>query len=90
MEAEKFIPDLRTHIKIKVVLTPDDFKSRINVVRHSFGGLAPIIGQIGPSHQTPINNLWYIGAYSESGGGIMGVIDGTRSAIKNLLEETKE
>ncbi|MEJ2296229.1 MAG: FAD-dependent oxidoreductase, partial [Candidatus Lokiarchaeota archaeon] len=49
-EAEKYIPDLRTHIKTKVVLTPDDFQSRINVVRHSFGGLAPIIGQSGPQN----------------------------------------
>ena len=90
LEAEKFIPDLRTHIKTKVVLTPDDFKSRINVVRHSFGGLAPIIGQIGPSHQTPINNLWYIGAYSESGGGVTGVAFGARTAINMILKEMKQ
>ena len=90
MEAEKIIPGLRKHTQIRIIMTPDDFLKRINVIRHSFGGTAPKLGQQNPSHKTPIKNLWYIGAYSESGGGINGVIDGTRSAIKNLLKETKE
>ena len=90
VEAEKIIPGLREHTQVRVIMSPDDFLRRINVIRHSFGGTAPKLGQQNPSHKTPIKNLWYIGAYSESGGGIMGVIDGTRSAIKNLLEETKE
>jgi len=89
IEAEKYIPGLRAHIQTKVVLTPDDFTSRINVVRHSFGGLAPIIGQIGPSHRTPINNLWYIGAYSESGGGVAGTAFGARNAVNMILKEFK-
>jgi all-trans-retinol 13,14-reductase len=90
MEAEKVIPGLREHSQVRIIMTPDDFLKRINVIRHSFGGTAPKLGQKNPLHKTPIKNLWYIGAYSESGGGIMGVVDGTRSAIKNLLEETKE
>jgi all-trans-retinol 13,14-reductase len=90
IEAEKIIPGLREHTQVRIIMTPDDFLKRINVLRHSFGGTAPKLGQQNPSHKTPIKNLWYIGAYSESGGGIMGVVDGTRSAIKNLLEESKE
>jgi phytoene dehydrogenase-like protein len=88
-EAEKYIPDLRTHIKTKVVLTPDDFQSRINVVRHSFGGLAPIIGQSGPPHRTPIHGLWYIGAYSESGGGVAGTALGARNVAKKVLKDVR-
>ena len=70
-------------------MTPDDFKCRINVVRHSFGGTAPKLGQQNPAHKTPIERFWYIGAYSESGGGVAGVIVGTRNMIKNMLKEIK-
>ncbi len=85
IEAEKYIPGLRDHIITKLILTPDDFKSRINVVRHSFGGLAPIIGQKNPPHKTPIENLWFIGAYSESGGGIAGTPLGARNVVQQVL-----
>jgi phytoene dehydrogenase-like protein len=87
--AEKYIPGLREHIQTQIILTPDDFKSRINVERHSFGGLAPIIGQSGPSHRTPIKNLWYIGAYSESGGGVAGTALGARNTVRMILKEMK-
>ncbi|MFX0177237.1 MAG: hypothetical protein ACFE85_13545, partial [Candidatus Hodarchaeota archaeon] len=58
-----------------------------NVVRHSFGGLAPVMNQQSPPHQTPINRFWYIGAYSESGGGVAGVAIGARTAVKNILKK---
>lgn len=86
-EAEKKIPGLYEGIETRVVMTPADFRKRINTKRHSFGGLAPIMGQVGPSHKTPIQNLWYIGAYSESGGGISGTMWGTRTAVKQILKE---
>jgi phytoene dehydrogenase-like protein len=87
IEAEKIIPGLREHSKTEVIMTPVDFKSRIFVEKHSFGGLAPIMNQQGPSHQTPIDNLWYVGAQSESGGGVAGVVAGTRKGILQLLKE---
>ncbi len=87
IEAEKIIPGLREHSTTEVIMTPLDFKSRIFVERHSFGGLAPIMNQQSPSHHTPIEGLWYIGAQSESGGGVAGVVAGTRSGILKLLKE---
>lgn len=87
MEAEKIIPGLRERIQVKIVMTPDDFKNRINAIRHSFGGLAPIIGQKNPPHRTPINGLWYIGAYSESGGGVAGVVLGARNVAKMIIRK---
>ena len=87
IETEKFIPGLREHAKTKVIMTPLDFKSRIFVEKHSFGGLAPIMNQQNPPHHTPIQNLWYIGAQSESGGGVAGVVAGTRKGILKLLKE---
>ncbi|HUW89972.1 MAG TPA: NAD(P)/FAD-dependent oxidoreductase [Candidatus Nanopelagicaceae bacterium] len=87
IEAEKIIPGLREHAKTKVIMTPLDFKSRIFVERHSFGGLAPIMNQQNPPHHTPIQGLWYVGAQSESGGGVAGVVAGTRRGILKLLKE---
>jgi phytoene dehydrogenase-like protein len=86
-EAEKIIPGLREGTEIRVIMTPNDFKKRINVIRHSFGGTAPILGQTNPPHHTPIANLWYIGAYSESGGGVTGAAFGARQVAKNLLNQ---
>ncbi len=87
IEAEKIIPNLRERTQIKIILTPDDFKNRINVDRHSFGGLPPVIGQQGPPHQTPIHGFWFIGAQSESGGGVAGVVAGTRKAVQMIFKE---
>ena len=89
LEAEKVIPGLREHSKTEVIMTPLDFKSRIFVEKHSFGGLAPIMNQQNPPHQTPIQNLWYVGAQSESGGGVAGVVAGTRKSILKMLREIK-
>jgi phytoene dehydrogenase-like protein len=87
LEAEKIIPGLRERSKTEIIMTPLDFKSRIFVEKHSFGGLAPIMNQQNPPHQTPIKCLWYIGAQSESGGGVAGVVAGTRKGILQLMKE---
>jgi phytoene dehydrogenase-like protein len=85
--AEKIIPGLYEGTETKLIMTPNDFKQRINVKRNSFGGIAPIIGQENPNHKTPIKNLWYIGALSESGGGVMGVAAGAREVCKKIINE---
>lgn len=87
IEAEKIIPNLRERTQVKEILTPDDFKTRINVDHHSFGGLAPVIGQQGPPHRTPIRGFWFIGAQSESSGGVAGVVAGARKAVQMIFKE---
>ncbi|MFX1325682.1 MAG: phytoene desaturase family protein [Promethearchaeota archaeon] len=87
MEAEKIIPGLYEGSETKVIMTPDDFKERINVLRHSFGGTAPVLWQKNPPHKTPIKGLWYIGAYSESGGGVTGAAFGARNVVKEIIKE---
>lgn len=87
MEAEKIIPGLYEGSETKKIMTPDDFKKRINVLHHSFGGTAPVLGQTNPPHKTPIDGLWYIGAYSESGGGVMGTALGARNVARMILEK---
>ncbi len=90
MEAEKFIPGLYEGIDTKIIMTPDDFKERINVVKHSFGGTAPAIGNSNPPHKTPIEGLWYIGAYSESGGGVTGAAAGAKNVVLNMILKAKD
>ncbi len=88
MEAEKIIPGLYEGSEVKIIMTPDDFKKRLNVLRHTFGGTAPAMGEENPSHQTPVDRLWYIGAYSESGGGVMGAAMGARDVARRILQGT--
>ncbi len=49
MEAEKIIPDLYEGSETEVIMTPDDIKTRINVIRHSFVGPTPALGQTNSS-----------------------------------------
>ena len=87
MEAEKVIPGLREKAKIKVILTPDDFKKITYLKHHSFGGFAPIMGKLGGPHQTPVKNFWFIGAQSEGGAGLANLLPDTSRTIKRILKE---
>ena len=84
-EAEKHIPGLRAHTLTRVILTPDDFRKRTHQTHHSFGGVPPVIGNQPPANKTPIPGLWFIGAQSESGAGILNVTAGARKVAKRIL-----
>ncbi|MDF1513898.1 MAG: NAD(P)/FAD-dependent oxidoreductase [Anaerolineae bacterium] len=86
VEAEQIFPDLRQHIKVRIILTPDDFKNRLNLEHHAFGGRSPIMGKTGPGYQTPIEGLWFIGSQSKSGGGVQNVMIGARDAVHQIIE----
>ena len=72
--AELHIPELRQHIKVCEIITPEDWRKRTYLDHHAFGGIAPVLGARRPPHQTPIADLWFVGAQSESGGGMNSVI----------------
>jgi phytoene dehydrogenase-like protein len=84
-QAERHIPGLRQHTCLRQVFTPDDFRTRLHVQHHSFGGLPPIMHMKPPPFRTPIENLWFIGAQSEGGGGVMGVMLGARKVAQQIL-----
>lgn len=85
-EAEEHIPGLREHAKTCLILTPEDFRQRTHQKHHSFGGVPPVIGNKPPAHKTPIEGLWFIGAQSESAGGVMGVMVGAQKVAKRILK----
>jgi phytoene dehydrogenase-like protein len=83
--AEQHIPGLRQHTITSLVLTPEDFRQRTHQKHHSFGGVPPVIGNKPPAHKTPIEGLWFIGAQSESGGGVLNVMTGAARVAKRIL-----
>jgi prolycopene isomerase len=85
-EAEAHIPGLYQHTLTRLILTPEEFRQRTHQVHHSFGGVPPVIGNKPPSHKTPIDGLWFIGAQSESGGGVLNVMTGAQKVAKRILK----
>lgn len=87
-EAEKIIPGLREHARVIVSMTPEDFGKRTHMLEHhSFGGLCPVMGKSGAPHRTPFKGLWFIGAQSESSGGVQNVILGAKKAFQMVRKE---
>jgi len=86
--AEKFLPDLRKHEKTKIILTPNDFKKRTYLTHHAFGGTVPHLKIPPPKHETPIEGLWFVGAQSETFGGVTGVMIGAQNVVNRILKTT--
>jgi phytoene dehydrogenase-like protein len=85
-EAEAHIPGLCQHTLTRLILTPEEFRQRTHQVHHSFGGVPPVMGNKPPAHKTPVDGLWFIGAQSESGGGVLNVMTGAQKVAKRILE----
>ncbi|MBN1574634.1 MAG: NAD(P)/FAD-dependent oxidoreductase [Deltaproteobacteria bacterium] len=88
VEVEKTIPGLRKSVKVKITLTPDDFK-RITYMpdHHSFGGMCPIMGKEAPKFRTPFKNLWFIGSQSEAGASVPAQIINAKRIFKMAKRE---
>jgi all-trans-retinol 13,14-reductase len=84
-EAERHVPGLSQHTKTRLILTPEDYSSRTHQKHHSFGGVPPVIGNKPPAHKTPIEGLWFLGAQSESTGGVMNVMTGAQKVARQIL-----
>lgn len=83
--AEKKLPGLRQHIVARHVLSPVEFRKLTHLDHHAFGGLAPVMNAWKIPHKTPVEGLWFIGAQSESGGGIGSVLPGAYRTAKRIL-----
>ena len=85
-QAEAHIPGLGQHTLTRLVLTPEEFRQRTHQTHHSFGGIPPVMGNKPPAHKTPIEGLWFIGAQSESAGGVLNVMLGAQKVAKRILK----
>jgi len=84
--SEKYLPDLRKHVKVRRIITPLDWQKRTMVKHHAFGGLAPIMGKSGLPHETPVKDFWFIGHMSESGGGVPATAIPVRRLMNKILK----
>ncbi len=85
--AEKKMPGLRSHIVTQRILTPVDFRKLTHLDHHAFGGLAPVMNAWKIPHKTPVQGLWFIGAQSESGGGINNVLPSAYKIAKRVIRD---
>jgi phytoene dehydrogenase-like protein len=83
--AEQRIPGLREHVQVCEILTPEDFRARTHTAHHAFGGIAPHMGAWRPPHRTPLPGLWFVGAQSESGGGVNNVIPAAYKVAQAII-----
>jgi len=84
---EARIPGLRQHIRTIDILTPDDFRLRTYLDHHAFGGIMPVMGMWRVPFKSPVQGLWFVGAQSESGGGVNNVIPGAYKTAQRILKE---
>jgi phytoene dehydrogenase-like protein len=84
--AEKKLPGLRDHIVVKRVLSPVELRELTHLDHHAFGGLAPVMKSWKIPHKTPVEGLWFIGAQSESGGGVYNVLPGAYKTARRIMK----
>lgn len=85
--AEQFVPDLRAHEKTRIILTPEEFKKRTFLNHHAFGGTVPHMVIPPPPHKTPINGLWFVGAQSETFGGVTAAMTGAQNVVNMISKQ---
>ncbi|HOD92901.1 MAG TPA: NAD(P)/FAD-dependent oxidoreductase [Clostridia bacterium] len=88
--AEKYIPGLSNHITEKLIMTALDYRKLTHLDRVSFGGLVPHINKKRIPHVTPVKNLFFIGAQSESGGGVSTQIRSSHLLAKRIIEQNNK
>jgi phytoene desaturase len=80
--SESVLPDLSGHVVTSRVLTPLDFKQRLNSVNGAAFSLQPTLLQTGwfrPHNRSEdIDNLFMVGAGTHPGAGIPGVVSSAR------------
>jgi len=70
-------------------LTPEDFKKKSYLKHHAFGGTVPHLTIPPPPHRSPIEGLWFVGAQSETYGGVIGAVTGADNVVKIMLKDIK-
>lgn len=88
---EAVLPDLRREIVVKRVLTPLDFRDRLNAFQGSAFSLAPRLGQSAyfrPHNRDPeIPGLYIVGAGTHPGAGVPGVINSGKATARLVIED---
>ena len=84
--AKEHLPHLSEHIVTRKIVTAEDYRTMTHMEKSSFGGTVPVWKQQNPPYVTPVRNLYFVGAQSESGGGVPVVMNGARAAYSKAME----
>ena len=87
--AEEHIPGLSAHITERLIMTPVEFRKITHLKKSAFGGNAPFMNVKNPPHVTPVAGLYFVGAQSESMGGVAGVMKGAKKAFDEMKKREK-
>lgn len=82
--AERIIPGLSGHVKTRLVKTPLEYRKMAFLDHSAFGGNVPDRNRKNPPHITPVENVYFLGAQSESQGGVTGCMLGARKVTRML------
>lgn len=85
--AEKYLPGLSSHITEKLIMTPVEYRKLTHLKKSSFGGVIPLMGVKNPPHITPVEGLYFVGAQSESAGGVATVMMGAKNAFREIKKK---
>jgi phytoene desaturase len=88
---ERFLPDLRKHVRVLRTFTPRDFERELAAYRGSAFSLAPRLRQSAwfrPHNRDPrIPGLYLVGAGTHPGAGVPGVVNSAKATVTTLLED---
>lgn len=88
--AERYLPELKSHITMRKIMTAEDYRTLTHMSKSSFGGTVPVWHQKNPPHKTPVKNLWFIGQQSENGGGLWAVANGAALTYRACVKKNKQ
>jgi len=87
----RFIPEIRSRIKVQVTTAPPDFARNFNAYHGSAWGLEPLLSQSGwlrpHNRDDVIGNLYFVGAGTHPGAGIPGVVASARATAALMLAD---
>ncbi|MEM0966427.1 MAG: phytoene desaturase [Verrucomicrobiota bacterium] len=82
MEKDYLVPDLRKHLKSKLIFTPKDFETQLDAYTGSAFQFEPTLTQSAwfrPHNKSEdVKNLYFVGAGTHPGAGLPGVISSAR------------
>lgn len=82
LEKDHLVPDLREHLKSKLIFTPQDFHDRLDAFQGSAFQLEPILTQSAwfrPHNKSEdVDGLFFVGAGTHPGAGLPGVISSAK------------
>jgi prolycopene isomerase len=90
--AEKIIPNLSGYIEIKDIATPLTMEKYTGCYKGAIYGWEENLSQSGIKRMnfvTPIKNLYLVGAWTQPGGGLAGVMQSGEKVAEYLLKLTK-